>query len=72
MAGTTAAGLQVYARPGAQGVAYAGYQSPDADGYKLWVGRASLSASGSWQQVDATALSYTWAEFDMQTGAADR
>ncbi|HWM75313.1 MAG TPA: hypothetical protein VNQ53_16315 [Nocardioides sp.] len=68
MAGTTAAGLQVYARSGAQGVAYAGYQSPDADGNELWVGRASLSASGSWQQVDATALSYTWAEFDMQTG----
>ena len=69
MAGTTAAGLQIYSRPGAQGVAYAGYQSPDADGYKLWVGRSSLSAAGSWQQIDATALSYTWAEFDMQTGA---
>lgn len=70
MAGTTAAGLQIYARPGAQGVAYAGFQSSDADGYKLWVGRSSLSAAGSWQQIDATALSYTWAEFDMQTGAA--
>jgi hypothetical protein len=70
MARTSAAGLQVYARPGAQGVAYAGYQSPDADGYLLWIGRASLSATGSWQQIDATALSYTWAEYDMQTGAA--
>ncbi len=69
MAGTTAAGLQIYARPGAQGVAYAGFQSSDADGYQLWVGRSSLSAAGSWQQIDATALSYTWAEFDMQTGA---
>jgi hypothetical protein len=69
MAGTTAAGLQIYARPGAQGVAYAGYQSPDADGYTLWVGQSSLSAVGSWQQIDATALSYTWAEFDMQSGA---
>ncbi len=69
MAGTTSAGLQVYARPGAQGVAYAGFQSPDADGYQLWVGRASLSATGSWQQFDATGLSYSWAEFDMQTGA---
>ena len=70
MTGTSAAGLQVYARPGAQGVAYAGYQSPDADGYQLWIGRASLSATGSWQQFDATTLSYTWAEYDMQTGAA--
>ena len=70
MAGTSAAGLQVYARPGAQGVAYAGYQSPDTDGSQLWIGRASLSATGSWQQIDATALSYTWAEYDMQTGAA--
>jgi hypothetical protein len=70
MAGTSAAGLQVYAGSGAQGVAYAGYQSPDADGYRLWIGRASLSATGSWQQIDATALSYTWAEYDMQTGAA--
>ena len=69
MAGTTSAGLQVYARPGAQGVAYAGYQSPDAEGNELWIGRASLSASGSWQQVDATGLSYSWAEYDMQTGA---
>ncbi|HET9423501.1 MAG TPA: hypothetical protein VFO49_20355 [Nocardioides sp.] len=70
MARTSAAGLQVYARPGAQGVAYAGYQSPDAEGYKLWIGRAPLSATGSWQQIDATTLSYTWAEYDMQTGAA--
>jgi hypothetical protein len=68
MAGTTVAGLQVYSRPGAQGVAYAGFQSPDAEGYELWIGRAPLLAQGTWQQVEATSLSYTWAEFDMQTG----
>jgi len=69
MVGTTVADLQVYSRAGAQGVAYAGFQSPDAGGtHDLWIGRAPLRANGSWQRVDATALSYTWAEFDMRTG----
>ena len=68
MVGTTVAGLQVYSRSGARGVAYAGFQSPDAEGYELWIGRAPLLAQGTWQRVDATSLSYTWAEFNMQTG----
>lgn len=68
MADTSVAGLQVYSRPGAQGVAYAGFQSPDAEGHDLWVGRAPLTAVGSWQRVDATSLSYTWTELDMRTG----
>ena len=67
MADTTVAGLQYDAEPGAQGVAYAGFQRPDADGYELWIGRASLVSAGGWQPVDATSLTYTWAEFDMQT-----
>jgi hypothetical protein len=69
MAHTTVASLQVYSPTGAQGVAYAGFQRPDAGGtYDLWIGRAPVSATGSWQRVDATSLSYTWAEFDMRTG----
>lgn len=68
MRDTTVAGLQYFARPGAQGVAYAGFQRPDADGYQLWIGRAPLTSAGGWQPVDATALTYTWSEFDMQTG----
>ena len=70
MARTSAAGLQFYARPGAQGVAYAGFQRPDADGHELWIGRAPLVSRGGWQPVDATALSYTWVEYDMRTGQA--
>jgi len=69
MAETTVAGLQVHARSGAQGVAYAGYQSPDAEGYDLWIGRAPLVSGGGWQPIDATALTYTWEQFDMRTGA---
>jgi hypothetical protein len=69
MARTTVAGLEVYARPEATGVAYAGFQRPDAGGtHDLWIGRAPLSGSGAWQAIDATALNYTWAEFDMRTG----
>ncbi len=67
MADTTVAGLQYDSDPGAQGVAYAGFQRKDADGYELWIGRASLVSAGGWQPVDATSLTYTWAEFDMQT-----
>jgi len=68
MRDTTTAGLQYHAHPGAQGVAYAGFQRPDAEGYELWIGRAPLTAGGGWESVDAAALTYTWAEFDMQTG----
>jgi hypothetical protein len=68
MTETSVAGLQVYSRPGAQGVAYAGYQSPDAEGYDLWVGRASLMSNGGWQSMGATTLTYTWEQFDMRTG----
>lgn len=64
---TTVAGLQYDADPGAQGVAYAGFQRKDADGYQLWIGRAPVVSGGGWQPVDATSLTYTWAEFDMQT-----
>ena len=67
MADTSVAGLQYYSRAGAQGVAYAGFQRRDADGYELWVGRAELVSGGGWQPVDATSLTYTWAEFDMLT-----
>ena len=67
MADTSVAGLQYYSRAGAQGVAYAGFQRQDADGYELWVGRAELVSGGGWQPVDATSLTYTWAEFDMLT-----
>ncbi len=70
MASTATAGLQFYSRPGAQGVAYAGFQRPDAEGHELWVGRAPLFSRGGWQPVDATSLSYTWAEYDMLTGRA--
>ena len=68
MTDTTVAGLEVFARAGAQGVAYAGFQEPDAEGYDLWVGRAPLTSAGGWQPLDATALSYTWTQFDMRTG----
>lgn len=70
MAETTVAGLQYYSRVGAQGVAYAGFQRRDADGYELWIGRAELVSAGGWQPVDATSLTYTWAEFDMLTSRA--
>ena len=71
MAGTAVAGLEAYAPDGASGVAYAGFQRPDAGGtYHLWIGRAPLTATSSWERVDATSLTYTWAEFDMQTGQA--
>ena len=68
MTDTTVAGLQVYARSGAQGVAYAGFQDPDAEGYDLWIGRAPLVSGGGWQAFEATSLTYTWTQFDMRTG----
>lgn len=68
MLGTEVAGLQVFARPGAEGVAYAGFQAPDAEGHDLWIGRAPLAATGSWAGIDATSLNYTWTEFDMRSG----
>lgn len=70
MRDTTVAGLDYFSRPGATGVAYAGFQRPDAEGHELWIGRAELTSAGGWQPVDATALTYSWAEFDMQTGQA--
>jgi hypothetical protein len=70
MTDTTVAGLQVFAASGAQGVAYAGYQDPDAEGYDLWVGRAPLVSGGGWQPLDATGLTYTWTQYDMSTGRA--
>lgn len=69
MLATTTAELSVHAREGATGVAYAGYQAPGDSGTDdVWIGRASLSASaGSWTQVAATGLSYTWTKYDMGT-----
>ena len=67
MAGTTAAGLSVFAPAGSAGVAYAGYQAPADWGTNLaWVGRAEISAAaGQWQQVDATGLTYAWTQYDL-------
>jgi hypothetical protein len=68
MAGTTVAGMSVYAPEGAAGVAYAGYQEPADRGTGLvWFGRADLQTAGSWRAVDAAGLSYTWTKFDMIT-----
>ena len=69
MLDTTSAELAVYAKDGAQGVAYAGYQEPaDADTQFVWIGRASLSApAGSWTRVQATDLTYTWTRYDTLT-----
>src|SRR6478752_2569753 len=67
MAGTTVAGLSVSAPEGASGVSYAGYQEPaDWGTGRVWFGRADLSVpAGSWTQVDAAGLAFTWTKYDM-------
>ncbi|MCW2793238.1 MAG: hypothetical protein JWO76_2336 [Nocardioides sp.] len=69
MTQTSVAGLSVFAPDGAIGVAYAGYRAPaDWATSLIWVGRADLRAApGGWQQVDATGLTYTWTQYDMDT-----
>lgn len=69
MATTTTAALSVHAAGGADGVAYAGFQDlSDAATTRLWIGRAPLSAPpGAWTAVEATALTYSWTQYDMVT-----
>src|SRR6478735_1265270 len=64
---TAVAGMSVSAPEGAAGVTYAGYQEPaDWGTGKVWFGRAALSApAGSWTQVDAAGLAFTWTKYDM-------
>ncbi|WP_193607918.1 hypothetical protein [Nocardioides lijunqiniae] len=66
----TAAGMTVHAPSGGTGVAYAGYRSPaDAGTDLVWFGRATVTAAtGVWQNVDATLLSYVWTKYDLATG----
>ena len=69
MAGTSVAGLSVFAAGGSSGVAYAGYRAPaDAATDLVWVGRAALSqGAGGWRSVDAAGLTYTWTKYDLST-----
>ena len=71
MATTSTASLAVNAADRATGVAYAGYQDPaDAHTKLLWLGRSELaSPGGAWQTFDAATRVYTWAQYDMSTGA---
>lgn len=71
MAATTTADLQVYAERASSAVVYAGYQEPADDGtVRVWVGRATVPvSSGSWQQVSAIGVGFTWTKRDLGTGA---
>lgn len=64
------ASVAVHAVEGAQGVAYAGFQeAADGGTTAVWFGRADLTATpGTWQNIDATLLSYVWTQYDAATG----
>lgn len=70
MAATTTASVAAFAPEGTSGVAWAGYQEPDAaDSGLVWFGRAAISVpAGAWTTVQAAGLSYEWAQYDTRTG----
>lgn len=72
LAATTVASVSVIAPQGTAGVAYVGFQEAAQKGSTLmWFGRAPLTVgAGGWQNVNATALSYTWSVIDTRTGAS--
>ena len=71
MTKTSTASLAVNSAGRATGVAYAGYQDPaDAHTTLLWLGRSELvTPGGAWQTFDAATRVYTWAQYDMTSGA---
>ncbi|WP_244930936.1 hypothetical protein [Nocardioides sp. W7] len=71
MAATSTADLQVHVERASSAVVYAGYQEPADDGTaRVWVGRADVSLPpGTWRQVSAIGLSFTWTKRDLGTGA---
>ncbi len=54
---------------GSTGVAYVWYVAPNMPRGHVWHGQASLSAGSGWQQVDATAATFTWTRYNARTGA---